>query len=114
MYARVSSALRDKIRTDLVKAQVMDKDCESDVAFILFKPSETHLYKECVEWRECINTYYLSSYRGGALKNFLNYRYIRPEKIFHNKVSFSFEINWNMSWKDWFIERGDHASIVAT
>ena len=111
MYKRVSSALRDKIGNDLKAA--LDEE-GGDFGILFFKLHEMHLLQECIDWRDCINTYYLSSYRGGALKKFLNYEYIRPEKIFHNKVHFSYELNWNMSWKDWFIvkEGVDNASIV--
>jgi len=113
MYTRVSSALRDKIGKDLVAA--LDEE-GGDFGILNFKPSEIHLLQECVEWRECINTYYLSSYRGGALKNFLKYEYIRPEKIFQDRVHFSYDLNWHMTWRDWFIvEEGvDHASIIPT
>ena len=111
MYTRVSSELRDKIAKDLQHA--LDEE-GGDIGIMFFKPGEMHLHRECIAWRETINLYFLSSCHGGALKKFLNYNYIRPEKISYSAVEFSFEMNWNMSWKDWFIvEKGhDYASII--
>lgn len=114
MYTRVSPALREKIGNDLV--EVIDYT-KRDFGILQFSPEEMHLHRECVEWRECINMYFLTSYRGGSLKNFLTYEYIKPKKIFNNTVEFEYETNWNTSWRDWFIvdkEGNSNASSIIT
>lgn len=116
MYSRVSRELRKKLETDLVEHFNYDDDAEmSEYATLDFHPDEMYLYKECIEWRETINMYFLASYHGGALKKFLNYDYIRPEKISITQVIFSFEKNYNPTWRDWFVDKGvDRASIITS
>jgi hypothetical protein len=111
MYNRVSRQLRDKMENDLQEVCGGDK---RDTLIMSFTSEEEHLRQECIEWREVINLFYLTSYSGGALKKFLCYDYIRPKEIARFTVTFDYEINWNPSWKDWFIDRGDHASIVTS
>lgn len=113
MYNRVSRELRDKMAKGLVeKFDYSDEAKFSEYAILDFNDDEMHLHKECVEWREIINTYFLASYQGGALKKFLNYEYIRPEKIERRRVIFSYEMNWNPSWKDWFVDKGVDTSCI--
>ena len=116
MYNRVSAELREKMANDLVEHfDYRDEAKLSEYAVLDFNDNEMHLHKECIEWREVINTYFLASYQGGALKNFLTYKYIRPEMISRTQVIFSYETNWNPSWKDWFVDKGvDCASILST
>jgi len=110
MYNKVSQELQDKIGRDL--KQIYNKDGE-EIGMVTFVIQEKEIYEECIEWLETINTYYLSSYWGGSLKKFLHYDYIKPAEVLHYMVLFKYELNWNMSWKDWFIVRGeDNASIV--
>ena len=111
MYKRVSRELRDKLEKDIQEA--LDENGD-DIILVSFTSEEEHLRQECIQWRETINLYFLSSYRGGALKNFLHYKYIRPREVTRFLVTFDHEINWNQSWKDWFVvnERKDYASIL--
>ena len=113
MYNRVSRELRDKLENDLDEAY---DDEGNDILLTSFTSEEEHLRQECIQWREIINLYFLSSYTGGALKNFLHFKYIRPREITRFVVLFDFEYNWNQSWRDWFIvnERKDYASILFT
>ena len=113
MYNRVSRQLRQKIEKDM--QELMDEDA-NDLYVLSFTSDEEHLRQECIEWRHIINLYFLSSRSGGALKNFGQYKYIRPKEIANSKVTFECEINWNQSWRDWFIvkEGHDYASIVST
>ena len=113
MYNRVSRQLRQKIEQEM--QEVYDEE-GNDVYLLSFTSEEEHLRQECIEWRNVINLYFLSSYTGGALKKFAQYNYIRPKEILRHIVVFECEINWNQSWRDWFIvkEGHDYASIVAT
>lgn len=116
MYSRVSEELQIKMMNDLVEHfDYKDEAKMNEFAVLDFNDTEMHLHKECIEWRETINTYFLASYQGGALKNFFKYKYIRPEKIGRIQVIFSYEMNWNPSWKDWFVDKGvDRASIITS
>lgn len=110
MYTRVSRELRDKIADDLQEVYDMSGDIIGIVTFTTDK-QDRKLREECIEWLEHINTYYKSSYWGGALKTWLHYKYIKPIEVAYLTVTFDFEYNYNQSWKDWFIRR-DYASIV--
>lgn len=113
MYTKVSEKLIEKMTKDLVE---ITSYISRDKLYLQFEDGESDLYKECILWRETINTYFLSSETMGSLKKFLNYKFVRPESILHNIVIFSFEHNYNPTWKDWFIvEEGvDSASIITT
>jgi len=114
MYTRVSKELREKMAKDLIEHFNYNDDAEMcEYATLDFDIHEMHLHKECIEWRETINMYFLTSYQGGALKKFLEYEYIKPQKIGRAQVTFRFEKNYNPSWKDWFVNKGvDLASII--
>jgi len=114
MKTHISEALQDKILNDFYEDTNYISPYDRCTGSIMFDNTELDLYNECVEWREVINAYFLSSYKDGALKKFGKYEYIRPEKILHNKVTFTFQTNYNMSWKDWFVLEEDYASIVTT
>ena len=113
MYNRVSRELREKIEQDM--QEVYDEEY-NDVYIMSFTSEEEYLRQECIEWREVINLFYLTSYSGGALKKFLYYEYIRPKEIGRHTVIFECEINYNQSWRDWFVvnERKDYASIISS
>ena len=118
MYNRVSRELRDKLQRDRKKITVYSDDYNSwdDLIMLKFDSTEQELYKECIKWKHVVNLYFLHTHSGGSLKKFLNYNYIRPHKIFHSTVTFNYNINWDQSWRDWFIvnEEKDYASIVTT
>ena len=115
MKTHISEELQDKILNDLVE-DTFRNDWElpvwASIGSLTFDENELDLYNECIEWREVITTYFLSSYTGGALKKFGPYEHIRPDQILHNKVIFTFEDNKHMSWKDWFIRGEDYAKIT--
>jgi len=108
MYNRVSPELRDKIEKDF--QEVFDDD-GNEIGIITFTSEERALYLECIEWKDIINLHFSSSYSGGALKNFLQYEYIRPHEILSYTVTFTYEINWNPTWRDWFVVKEDPGCI---
>ena len=115
MKTEVTLELRNKIRRDMLIVKGKDYTNGDYCAILNFKNEELQLFKECVVWRNILDTYFKTSYNGGKLHKVGRFIGIKPVMIHPNSVEFAVAMYEEPSWKDWFSmeEEEDASKFIA-